>query len=237
MKKNFDLKNNSINDEKCKNVEIQTTNSYSDNKFKVDINKYHKAHLYKRYMQDSSPGVSVSGLFDITKILKAKKKGCIFNAMMCYCILQASQNVEEFHYSIKPDGLYYYDYTKIGSVIEGKNGEHYFGEYRYFKSFLDFQENYKKISKYCYENCDNYEEDSGAKIATSSIPNFSFTSISLDVSNNFWDNFVSWGKFQKKWFKVKVYISLRFHHATVDGKSAGEFFNELQKQFDNFKIQ
>ena len=67
-------------------------------------------------------------------------------------------------------------------------------------------------------------------------PGFPFTSVSLDISPTFWDNFLVWGKYQKRFFKTTLDISLRFHHATIDGQRAAMFFNELQKQFNTINV-
>ena len=45
-----------------------------------------------------------------------------------------------------------------------------------------------------------------------------------------------WGSYETKGFKKKLNISLRFHHATIDGQRAALFFNELQKQFNSIKL-
>ena len=82
------------------------------NKQKVDIEKYKYKDMYKRFMMDDNPAVCVSGTFDISNLVKIKKKGHSLNALICYCLMQAGQNIDEFHYMIKEDGLYYYDDIK-----------------------------------------------------------------------------------------------------------------------------
>ena len=178
----------------------------------------------------------MAGSFDISNVLKQKKKGHSLNAILCYCVLQAAQNVEDFHYSIKEDGLYYYKNMKVNAVINGKDGLLYYADYKYFDNFKDFEIEYNRVNEYCSENCTHFQEDTGNLIATSAIVGFPFTSISLGMSKTFWDNFLMWGKYEKKGFKKKLNISLRFHHATIDGQAAGRFYNELQKQFDLIKL-
>ena len=125
---------------------------------------------------------------------------------------------------------------KSNAVVNGKDGLLYYADYKYFDNFLDFEKEYKRVNKYCYDNCSHFQEDTGSLISTSAIIGFPFTSISLDVSVSFWDNFVMWGSFETKGFKKKLSISLRFHHATIDGQCAARYFNELQKQFNSIKL-
>lgn len=211
-------------------------NTSSEHKHKVDLSTFKNAVMYTRFSKEPSPSVCVSGNFDITNVWKQKKKGHSLNALLCYCIMQAAQNIEAFHYSIKEDGLYYYKNVKTNAVVVGKDDLLYYADYKFCNNFSDFEAEYKRVNKYCYENCSNFQEDTGALISTSAIIGYPFTSISLDVSPVFWDNFVLWGQYEKKLFKKKLNISLRFHHATIDGQRAAKFFNELQKQFNTVKI-
>lgn len=206
-------------------------------KHKVNLKTYKNVDMYTRFMKEPSPSVCVSGNFDITNVWKQKKKGHSLNALLCFCALQAAQNIEDFHYSIKKGGLYYYEKVKVNAVVNGKNGLLYYADYKYFDNFEDFEKEYKRVNKYCYENCTHFQEDTGALISTSAIVGFPFTSISLDVSVTFWDNFLMWGNYEKKGLKKKLNISLRFHHATIDGQRAAKFFNELQKQFNILQVK
>ena len=41
---------------------------------------------------------------------------------------------------------------------------------------------------------------------------------------------------KKRFLKVKLDISFKFHHGLLDGGMAVEFFNKLQEEFYNFKV-
>ena len=204
-------------------------------KRKVDVDKeFYLPEMYKRFIKESHPSICVTGKFNITNLYKYKKTYKL-NAMLCYCILQAAQNIKAFHYSIKEDGLYYYENVKTNSVVFGKDGKHYYPDYFYHNNFTDFSDEYNKNNDYCFNNCTHLQKDIGSLIGTSAVVNYPFESFSLELSETFWDNFLLWGKFVKKGFKVYLNISLRFHHALIDGKTAGDFFNELQNQINKFK--
>lgn len=206
-----------------------------EQKRKVDIEKdFYLPDMFNRFIKESNPGVCVTGKFNVTKIYKHKKKYS-FNAMLLYCIQQAAQKIEAFHYMIKEDGaVYFYKNMKTNAVIFGKDSKHYYVDYAYNEKFADFMREYESNNALCREKCQHYVVDSGSLIATSALIDFPYESISLATSEVFWDNFIMWGKFVKSPFKVKLNISLRFHHALVDGKRASLFFNELQNQLNNF---
>ncbi len=206
-----------------------------DNKMKVDLDSFEGSVMYNRFITQPNPGVCVTGRFDVTNLYKYKKKGHSFNAMLCYCILQAAQKIKEFHYSIKEDGLYYYQNMKTNAVINGIDGQLYFVDYKYCDHFADFEKEYYRANEYCSKNCTHLQEDTGALISTSAIIAYPFESITLSTATDFWDNFMLWGKFVKKWFKVTLNMTLRFHHATIDGQHAAMFFCELQKVIKQFK--
>jgi chloramphenicol O-acetyltransferase type A len=204
-------------------------------KRKVNIEEYKYKNMYEYFVRQKSLGTCVSGNFDITNLYKQKGKHKL-NAMLCFCILQAAQNIDEFHYAIDQDKiLCYYKNVRTDVIVVGQDGEQYYADIKYFKHFKNFEKQYDKITDFCIKNCESYQKDNGALIATSAIINYPFTNISIDTQDDFWDNFMLWGKYIKNNEKVELNMSLRFNHATIDGNHAGMFFCELQKQFDNFK--
>lgn len=207
-----------------------------ENKIKINLEEFEGARMYNRFMREREPSICATGCFDVTNLYRYKKKGVSFNAMMCYCLQQAAQSIKEFHYAIKEDGLYYYKNVKTNAVVKGKDGQLYYPDYKYNEKFEDFLKEYQRVNDYCINNCTHFEEDTGALIGTSAIINYPFTAFSLCVSDTFWDHFILWGKYEKKWFRVKLNLSLRFHHATIDGEHAGLLFKNLQQEINNFKI-
>ena len=209
----------------------------AENKTKVDLSTFEGKRMYERFAFEPDPSVCVTGCFDVTNLYKQKKKGHSFNAMLSYCILQAGQKIKEFHYSIKEDGLYYYNNVKINTVINGVDGQLYYIDHRYCEDFEQFEKEYVERNDYYGKTCEHFQEDTGALISTSAIIGYPFVSISCPISPAFWDNFMMWGQFVKKFNKVKLNISLRFNHATVDGQRAAMFFCELQNQIQALKTK
>jgi len=207
---------------------------------KVNIEKdlsFTRQRSYKRFTKEQNPCFCVSGRFDVTNLIKQKKKGHSFNALLCYCVLLAGEKVNEFHYQIKEDGLYYFDHCKINVIVNSDNGSLYWGDVGYYDNFEDFEKEYFRVCKYCKENNNHYFIDNGSLIATSAMIGFPFTSITCTKSDSFWDNFVMWGQFEKKLFKTHLNISLRFHHALVDGQQAAQYFATLQDEIKNLKTK
>ena len=202
----------------------------------VDIKKYKYKDMFERFIKEQNPAMCVSGCFDVTNIYSHKNR-YRFNAMMCYCVAKAAQSVEEMHYSIGADKkLYYHSDVKINFGVKAKDGIPYWGDVVYTDSFVDFAKEYDRVREYCYLNCKYYQVDNGALISTSAVTNFPFTSFSIANSDIFWDSFLLWGRYYEENNRVKLNITLRFHHAIIDMECAGNFFNALQKQFDDFYV-
>ncbi|MBR4270742.1 MAG: hypothetical protein IKQ31_03615 [Clostridia bacterium] len=202
----------------------------------VDIKKYKHKDLFERFIKEQNPAVCVTGCFDVTNLYKRKDKHR-FNAMMCYCVVKAAQGIEEFHYSIGANKkLYYYPNVKTNFGVKEKDGIPYWGDVVYADSFAKFEQDYEKAREYCYQNCKYYQVDNGALISTSAVTNYPFTSFSIDNSDEFWDTFLMWGRYVEDNKRVKLNISMRFHHAILDGEHVGLFFAALQNEIDSFKV-
>ena len=192
--------------------------------------------MFERFIKEKNPAVCVTGNFDITNIYRLKSKHC-FNTLMCYCITKAAQKIDEFHYSIDENNqLYYYQDVKTNFAVTGNDGELYWADCKYCDGFEEFEKEYEKGRDYCFKNCEYYKADTGALISTSAVVNFPFTAFSIDNSDIFWDSFLLWGKYVLNNDKVNISITLRFHHAIMGAQHAGMFFEQLQKEFDNFVL-
>ena len=207
---------------------------------KIDIKKALSTPsqvMYNRFVVENNPCMNVSGRFDITHIYKLHKKGHKLNALLCYAILKTAESIKEYHYQIKSDGLYYFDHCKVNMVFKGNDDGLYWGDVLFTVNYVKFEKEYERVSNFCIKNHQHLFEEDGSLISTSAIIGYPFTSISLPKSDVFWDNFVTWGKFEKKFFKVKLNINLRFHHALIDGEHAAIFFTNLQKELNSINIK
>lgn len=208
-----------------------------ETKQKVDISQYKHSEMYQRFIKEKTPGVCVTGKFDVTNIRRInKRKKHKFNALLCFAVMQAAQKCDDFHYQINPDGLYYYQNVKVNSVVRGDDGGLYNAEYKYTDNFYEFEKNYLAIREYCKTQCKHYSEDTGALISTSAMIGFPFESAAVNLSDIFIANFLVWSSYKKSFFKTYLNITLRFHHATIEGQAAALFFKTLQEEIKNLKI-
>ena len=113
---------------------------------KVVLDNYKRKDIYQRFLHDTHNSVCVSGEFDITKLFRYSKKGFKLNSMLLYCIQQAANKIEDFHYKIKNNELFYSENVLTCSVAKGKDGLLYYITYPYQNNYSTFQKQYKELT-------------------------------------------------------------------------------------------
>lgn len=203
---------------------------------KVDVESYARSRNYKRFLNEPNNGVSVTGKFDVTNLYKLTKRGHKFNCLMLYCLQQAGQSIDEFHYAIKNGELYYCDDVTTDCIVKGKDNNLYSVTFCNKSNFVEFENNYKLITAQGINNCTDMWLDEGSCLTTSAVVNFPFVSFAVDSFQDFKEHFFTWGAYTKKFFKVYLNVSMRFNHALADGEHVCKLFNALQREISQLKI-
>ena len=201
----------------------------------IDLDNFKYKNRVERFRIAKNPMFTITSKIDITNLVKRKKKHKL-NCMICYCIQNASQLIDNFHYDFNNDNsIKYFENVYVNWIIENKIGLHSYIGIPYQKTFSDFEKLYNFYNNVCYENCEHIFLDNQALVSTSSVVNREFESVSCGYTEDFLRPFMIWGKMHKNLFRYKLNISFRFHHSFFDGKEVGQFFNLLQKTINNFK--
>lgn len=203
---------------------------------KIILDDYKRKELYLRFLNETHNSVCVSGEFDISKIYRYSRKGHKLNCLLLYCVQQAVNKIDDFHYKIKNKELFYSEKILTCSVAKGKDDLLYYITYPYQNSYLDFAKQYNELNASAYNNCVHHWIEDSAKLSTSAMVGFPFSSINSDVESDYSNHYLLWGSYKKGFLKVKLDISFKFHHGLLDGGMAVEFFNKLQEEFDNLKV-
>jgi len=207
-------------------------------KEKIDVNSddFDRKKAYERWSIDKNPWLDVTGEFDVKKLYKFSKKNKVkFNAVMMFCIQNAAQKIKNFHYVIKTDGVYYYEKVYTNLVMQDKNKDFHFPGIKFCDTLVEFLQEYDEVYNFCYENCVDAPFIDGALVSTSAVVNYPFKAFSVGMSDTFWDPFMMWGGYQKQGRKIVLSITLRVHHGLFNGIEIGQFFNELQAEFNKLK--
>lgn len=199
----------------------------------IKIADFPRKKLYEQYIDAIQPICYATVNVDISQIVKYDK----INPVMMYCIQNAAQKEKHFHYDFYNENeLVYYDNVCTNLVVVGNDGELHYASIPYNERYDDFENDYIKITKYCRENNADYTLDNCAKIETSTTTSVVFESVQSGYGSKLLRPFLAWGKYEKKLFKSCVKITIRFHHALLDGGIISRFFVYLQEELKKFKI-
>ena len=202
----------------------------------VDIEKSSRKNAYKKFIDATNPMMTMTGKVDITRLYKLSKKGHKLNSLLLYCLLKAAEKNENFYYELKGKELLKFDKLSTNLVIYGNDDNLYYISIPNTASYNEFEKLYDELVEKHQESCTHYVIEDSALLSTSAVVGYPFESIVCGHTEDFLSNFLAWGKYEKRWGKVNLNISLRFHHVLMDGREVAIFFSDLKQIIDNFKI-
>lgn len=180
---------------------------------------------------------------DITEFLETiHKHQWKFYPSICYCITKTVNLDERYRYA-KVDGqVCVWDHVNTHYTLMRKNTDHLFTHQRtgYQEDFQKFYEAFLKDKKEA-ENCSSlyaYQQKAMDDVHISTMPNTVYTSLSYAKPNSFtkygtdkvsYIPFVMIGKYHEENGRMKMPVTVEFHHAVNDGWHAENFFRLLEE--------
>ncbi len=206
---------------------------------KIDPKKTNRAWSFENWQGVVNPMVAIFSKIDVTKLKKiSKKTGYKFNMLLCYCLLKASRQIEEFLMFPTKTEFLKYDELSVSVVAQKKSGGCSFCYVPYHENVKEFNDEYLRLVKEVYETEKevNKRDDVGF-IGTSAIVNREIDGLVNMYNPDFTNPYFVWGKYHKKLFgRYELSMSLNFNHIQMDGREAAEAFNLTQKAIDELKI-
>ena len=82
-----------------------------------------RAEAFELWMTSPMPMVTLTKIFNVTKLIKAsKRRGIKFNALLCWCIGKAASKIKEFYILPEKDKLFKYDSIAINVIVNNNKG-------------------------------------------------------------------------------------------------------------------
>jgi len=203
----------------------------------IDPKDTTRAMAYECWMKAPNPMVTFFKTLDVTNLVKVSgKRKLKFNMLLDYCIGKAAADVKEFYILPVGDKLMQYDTIAVNTIVKNKDGEVSSCDVLYSDELKTFHREYMKYTKQVAKNCQDRDlsEDSMV-IGTSAVVDTEIDGVVGMNSGIFYNPFVFWGKYRKKWFRYELPISFQFHHTQMDGAHAGRFLENLQKEINRLK--
>ncbi|MBL4660573.1 MAG: chloramphenicol acetyltransferase [Alcanivoracaceae bacterium] len=204
----------------------------------LDLNNWSRYEQYKFFKSYDSPFFNICSELDVTDLVKScQSKKLSFFISILYASLSAANQIKEFRYRLKNDGVVEFDTIYAGSTILKDDETFSFCYFDYFNRFSAFNNSAKQdIAKAKTGNLKFAARDNElGLIHYSSIPWISFSSFShaRNFKNNDSIPKIVFGKFYEKDGRISLPISVEVHHALMDGLHLGRYLDKLQKMIKN----
>lgn len=194
----------------------------------------HKQKHFDFFNAFSDPHFNICANVDITLVLDfIKKKELSFTPVMVYLISKAANSIPAFRQRIRRKKIVEHEWVHPSFAIETKVSDVFsFCPVDYVEDFKVFYENAVRSIQYFQENPTvEDEENRDDYLFLSVIPWISFTGLTHAMNNTQPDSVprIVWGKYFKVGEKILMPLSVQAHHAVVDGKHVGQYFQVFEE--------
>ncbi len=202
---------------------------------KIEFTNPHRRKHFEYFRTMNHPHYSITANVDITRLLeKVKDESLKFTPVMVYQITNTAHQIKPFLQRIRGTEVVEHDFVHPSFSVSTKVSDVFsFCEVKYNGEFQDF---YKRaIDRIQIMQEDPVFEDEGERddcLFLSALPWISFTSITHAMHYHPHDCIprISWGKTFQDGNKTLMPLSLTGHHALVDGKNMGDYYNLFQEK-------
>ena len=216
-------------------------------KTKIDIYNWKRKLAYETFSSYSDPYTGIVTKIDITNLINFCKQNKIsFYGCMTYFVLKSLNDIDAFKYGFgKEDGnefVYKYDTLAATATVINSDNELNFTRYvEYDEDISNFLIEFSKATEDASNNVPYYkilELENMNKINITCIPWITFSNFknAIDFNEKNSKPKICWGKYYLDDDRYLIDISLLVNHAFQDGYHMGLFFNNLQQNIYNLKV-
>lgn len=216
-------------------------------KTKIDINNWKRKLAYETFSSYSDPYTGIVTKIDITNLINFCKQNKIsFYGCMTYFVLKSLNDIDAFKYGFgKEDGnefVYKYDTLAATATVINSDNELNFTRYvEYNEDIFNFLIEFLKVTEDASRNVPYYKIsglENMNKINITCIPWITFSNFkdAIDFNEKNSKPKICWGKYYLEDDRYLIDISLLVNHAFQDGYHMGLFFNNLQQNIYNLKV-
>ena len=216
-------------------------------KTKIDIYNWKRKLAYETFSGYSDPYTGIVTKIDITNLINFCKQNKIsFYGCMTYFVLKSLNDIDAFKYGFgKEDGnefVYKYDTLAATATVINSDNELNFTRYvEYDEDISNFLIEFSKATEDASNNVPYYkilELENMNKINITCIPWITFSNFknAIDFNEKNSKPKICWGKYYLDDDRYLIDISLLVNHAFQDGYHMGLFFNNLQQNIYNLKV-
>ncbi len=199
----------------------------------LDIESWNRKSQFLFFRGYDNPFFNICTSVDVTRLLQwVKSRGRSFFIGYLYLSLRAANDLPEFRYRIRGDGVLVHDRIHAGSTILNPDETFSFCYFDYFSTFEQFETNAHRVLQEHAAAGGGLEarDDRDDLIHCSVIPWLGFTSFSHARRFGRRDSVpkIVFGKAEKAGRQIRMPVSVEVHHALMDGIHVAKFVERFQ---------
>ncbi len=195
-----------------------------------------RAYAFEMWMKAPMPMVTLIKTLDVTRLRNvSRRRGIKFNMLMCWCIGRAALQIKEFHMLPVGDKLFKYDAIAVNTIIANSQGEVSSCDIPFSEDLSLFNEDYLRLTRQVAETCENHDITDSMVIGTSALVECDIDGAVGMYSGIFNNPFMIWGRYYRRYFKIRLTVSFQFHHTQMDGVHSARFLHQLQKEVKDIR--
>ena len=207
----------------------------------ISYNNEHRRKHFEFFNAMAQPHFNVTANVDITKLLTTIKKHDLhFTPTIVYLIAKTANSIPQFKHRIRENQVIEHQtihpsfsvYTEIADVFS-------FCEVKYLDNFKDFTQKATDQIEAMRTN-PVFEDEQGRDdyLFLSSLPWVAFTGLTHAMHTPAQDSVprITWGKYTMTNQQTVMPLSVQVHHAVVDGRQVGQFYQLFQELVNNLSF-
>lgn len=202
----------------------------------IDIYNWNRRAYYEFYKSYDNPCFSIDVNIDITSLVSViKQRELKFFPSFLYCLMSSLNSIDEFKYRIRNDRVIMHDIIHPSFTVLNSKENYVFCYTEFKRDFYEFYHDVVRNIEVALKG-DNLEDEEGKDdlVFISSIPWFSFTSITHPFSKNDPHSIprVTFGRYFERDNKYYLPISFQVHHGLVDGLHIAKLITKITETID-----
>ena len=204
---------------------------------KIVFENPHRKKHFDFFHGMNHPHFNLTANVDITTFLKeVKSKGLPISHTLVHCLSKTANDIKEFRWRIRDNEVVEHEVVHPSFTVSTEEADVFsFCTVTYDNQLNTFLQEAKRVQERMKTN-PSVEDEHGRDdyLFLSAIPWVSFTSLQHAMRYHPHDSVprISWGKFFEQNDKTFMPLSVQAHHALVDGRHMGAYFETVQRILD-----
>lgn len=200
----------------------------------IDLNTYPRRAHFEYFSSFANPYVGVTVPVDITPLMDFRREtGAPFFLSLLYPAVQAANSVPELRRRIKDGQILEFPRCPSSHTVAKNDGTYAYCVLDYPMPFTDFLPRAIAAQEQCRRS-GTIEEDPDAALPcffVSSAPWLPYTALVQSTPYPADSNVrITWGKYTTENGRIQIPMSILCHHALVDGRHLGMFYDALNEE-------